>query len=331
MTQNFSYPLHRPRRLRHTPNIRSMVREYSVTADDLVMPYFILGGDNQSESIASMPNIYRLSIDLILLELSELIPLGLKAIALFPVTPNTLKDDMGSHSYNPDNLICRAIRAIKNKFPALLIVADVALDPYTSHGHDGILDSNGYMQNDATIDILIKQSLNQARAGADMIAPSDMCDGRIGAIRKALEDKNYVNTIIMAYSAKYASNLYTPFRDAVGSSGQLIGDKKTYQMDFSNRTEALNEVALDISEGADIVMIKPAMMYLDIIRQTADNFTVPICAYQVSGEYAMIDFLAQTNETARFHIILESLTAIKRAGSHIIISYFTEYFLKNNI
>jgi porphobilinogen synthase len=187
------------------------------------------------------------------------------------------------------------------------------------------------MLNDATIDVLVKQSLNQAKAGADIIAPSDMCDGRIGAIRKALEAENYVNTIIMAYSAKYASNLYTPFRDAVGSSGHLIGDKKTYQMDFSNRLEALNEISLDISEGADIVMIKPAMMYLDIIRQTADNFSVPICAYQVSGEYAMIDFLAQTNETARFNIILESLTAIKRAGSHIIISYFTRYFLKNNI
>jgi porphobilinogen synthase len=307
-----------------------MMREHSVTSDDLIMPYFILDELGQREAIASMPDIYRLSIDLIITELSELIPLGLKAIALFPVTPPALKDDNGSHSYNPDNLICRAIREIKHKYPALLIVADVALDPYTTHGHDGILDQNGYMLNDKTIDILVKQSLNQAHAGADIIAPSDMCDGRIKAIRNALEKDNYVNTMIMAYSAKYASNLYTPFRDAVGSSGQLIGDKKTYQMDFCNSLEALNEVALDIAEGADIVMVKPALMYLDIIRQTADNFTVPICAYQVSGEYAMIDFLARTNEPNRIHIITESLTAIKRAGCRMIISYFTKYFLKNN-
>lgn len=330
MTHTLSYPLSRPRRLRSNATIRHLVREYSLSADDLIMPYFILDGDNQSEPITSMPNIYRLSIDLMIAELSELIPLGLKAIALFPVTPLALKDNTGSESCNPDNLICRAIKAIKNKFPHIIIVADVALDPYTSHGHDGILDNNGYMRNDATVDILVKQSLNQATAGADIIAPSDMCDGRIKAIRLALEEHHFTNTIIMAYSAKYASTLYTPFRDAVGSSGQLIGDKKTYQMDFCNRLEALTEVALDISEGADIVMVKPAMMYLDIIRQTADNFTTPICAYQVSGEYAMIDFLARTNEPNRNQIILESLIAMKRAGCCMIISYFTKYFLKNN-
>jgi porphobilinogen synthase len=325
-----SYPLNRPRRLRHNNAIRSMVREYSVTGDDLVMPYFILDGDNIREAIQSMPHIFRLSIDLIVLELAELIPLGLRAIALFPVTPPTLKDDSGSQSNNPDNLICRAIRIIKNKFPEILIIADVALDPYTSHGHDGILDTGGYMLNDNTVTALIKQSLNQVRAGADIIAPSDMCDGRIKAIRMALEANNYVNTIIMAYSAKYASSFYTPFRDAVGSSGSLIGDKKTYQMDYANASEALNEISLDISEGADIVMIKPAMMYQDIIRQTADNFSVPICAYQVSGEYAMLNFLAEQNPTSKQSIILESLTALKRSGCHIIISYFTKYFFKIN-
>ncbi len=325
-----SYPLHRPRRLRQNASIRSLVREHTVTHDDLIMPYFILDGHNKREAICSMPHIERLSIDLILIDLAELIPLGLKAIALFPVTPPTLKDNTGSESCNPDNLMCRSIHAIKQKFPEILIVADVALDPYTSHGHDGILDSQGYMLNDVTVDALVKQALNQAHAGADIIAPSDMCDGRIGAIRMALEKHNFHNTIIMAYSAKYASNLYTPFRDAVGSSNALVGDKKTYQMDYANASEALNEISLDIQEGADIVMIKPAMMYLDIIRQTADNFSIPICAYQVSGEYAMIDFLAQANETARLSIILESLTALKRAGCTMMISYFTKYFLKNN-
>ncbi len=333
MTQNIpslSFPLHRSRRLRHNSTIRSMVREYSVTGDDLVMPYFILDGDNTREAIQSMPHIFRLSIDLIMLELTEFIPLGLRAIALFPVTPSALKDDTGSHSDNPDNLICRAIRAIKQKFPEILIIADVALDPYTSHGHDGILDTSGYMVNDKTVDALVKQSLNQVRAGADIIAPSDMCDGRIKAIRMALEANDYVNTIIMAYSAKYASSLYTPFRDAVGSGGSLIGDKKTYQMDYANASEALNEISLDILEGADIVMIKPAMMYQDIIRQTADNFSVPICAYQVSGEYAMLHFLAEQNPSNRHAIILESLTALKRSGCDMIISYFTKKFFKIN-
>lgn len=327
---SLSYPLHRLRRLRQNQSIRDLVAEYHVTPCDMIMPYFILDGHNLSESIASMPNIFRLSTDLIITELSELVPLGLRAIALFPVTPPALKDDMGSHSYNPDNLICRAIRDIKQKFPDILIIADVALDPYTSHGHDGILDANGYMLNDETVDILIKQSLNQAKAGADIIAPSDMCDGRIMAIRQALETSHFNNTMIMAYSAKYASSLYAPFRDAVGSSGQLIGDKKTYQMNYANATEALNEISLDIQEGADMVMIKPAMMYLDIIRQTSDNFSVPICAYQVSGEYAMLDFMAQQNPNARKALILESLTALKRAGCQMIISYFTKEFLKFN-
>ncbi|MFT6212823.1 MAG: porphobilinogen synthase [Alphaproteobacteria bacterium] len=326
----FNYPLHRPRRLRQNATIRTMMREYSVTANDLIMPYFILEGKNKREPITSMPQIERLSVDLLITELHELIPLGLKAIALFPITPLNLKDDTGSYALKKDNLICRTITQLKNLFPNLLIVADVALDPYTSHGHDGILDNTGYMHNDQTVDILVQQSLNQMQAGADIIAPSDMCDGRVKAIRNAFENYNAVNTLIMAYSVKYASGLYGPFRDAICSSGQLIGDKKTYQMDYANKTEALNEVNLDIQEGADIIIIKPAMMYLDIISQTADNCSVPICAYQVSGEYAMIDFAAQSNFAPRQDLILESLTAFKRAGCQLILSYFTKEFLKFN-
>lgn len=325
----FKYPYHRPRRLRQNASIRSLVSEYQITANDLIMPFFILEGDNQRQEIPSMQHVFRLSIDLVLKELSTLIPLGLKAIALFPIIDNSQKNELGSTSYNPDNLMCRAISEIKNKFPELLIIADVALDPYTSHGHDGILDEYGYMLNDKTVDILVKQALCQAHAGADIIAPSDMCDGRIGAIRQQLEQENKTNTIIMAYSAKYASHLYGPFRDAVGSNGALKGDKKTYQMDYHNRQEAINEVALDIQEGADIVMIKPTMMYLDIIRQTADQFTHPICAYQVSGEYAMINYAVQQNPEHAKNIITESLVSIKRAGSNMIISYFSEFMLKN--
>ncbi len=267
---------------------------------------------------------------MIIQELAELTPLGLRAIALFPVTPASLKDLNGSESYNPDNLICTAIKAIKAQYPALLIIADVALDPYTTHGHDGILDNHHKMINDKTIEILVKQSLCQARAGADIIAPSDMCDGRVQAIRHALEQNDFSNIMIMAYSAKYASSLYAPFRDAVGSQGYLSGDKKNYQMDFCNRREAMTEIAMDISEGADIIMVKPGLFYLDIIHQAAQNFSVPICAYQVSGEYAMINFLAQQNPQQSKALIYESLVAFKRAGCQIIISYFTKYFLKNN-
>jgi len=323
------FPANRLRRLRKTPEIRSMVREFSVTADDLVMPYFIIEGVNQRQEIASMPHIARLSLDLLLQELAVLIPLGLKSIAIFPVTPNDKKDDSGHYALDPDNLICRAIKAIKAQFPQLLIIADVALDPYTSHGHDGVLDQQGYMQNDETLNILTQQALNQVHAGADIIAPSDMCDGRVGAIRGLLEAHGFVNIIIMAYSAKYASGFYGPFRDAVCSSNHLDGDKKNYQMDYANKQEALNEIAMDIQEGADIVIIKPAMLYLDIIHQATQHFSTPICAYQVSGEYAMIDFAANQNFASRQALINESLIAFKRAGCQMIISYFTKELLQN--
>jgi porphobilinogen synthase len=328
---SIKYPFHRSRRLRQNAFIRDMVREYHVTNNDLIMPYFILDGTGQRQTINSMPQIERLSLDFLLQELEELVPLGLKAIALFPITPPELKDDTGSYAVHPDNLMCRAIRLIKHHFPNLLIVSDVALDPYTSHGHDGLLNQDGYMINDETIAILVQQSLNQAHSGADIIAPSDMCDGRIGAIRIALENHKAHNTLIMAYSAKYASSLYGPFRDAVCSLTQLKGDKKTYQMDYANRTEAFNEISLDIQEGADMVIIKPGMLYLDIIRQAADCFSVPICAYQVSGEYAMINFAAQQGFASRENLIIESLTAFKRAGCQLILSYFTKEFIKFNI
>ena len=283
-----AFPGRRLRRVRKHDFSRRLVRENQLTVNDLIYPVFVLEGEGQREAVASMPGVDRLSIDLLLIEAAELVELGVPAIALFPVTPLAQKSLLAEEAYNPDGLAQRATRALKARFPELGVITDVALDPFTTHGQDGIIDDEGYVQNDITTEILVKQALSHAAAGADIVAPSDMMDGRIGAIRAALEENGFVNVQIMAYSAKYASSYYGPFRDAVGSAANLgKSNKATYQMDPANGNEALHEVALDIAEGADSVMVKPGMPYLDVIRQVKDQFGVPTFAYQVSGEYAM--------------------------------------------
>ncbi|MEM6603907.1 MAG: porphobilinogen synthase [Pseudomonadota bacterium] len=321
-----AFPNCRMRRLRSSASIRDMVAETSLSASDLIQPYFILEGAHQKEAISSLPGQYRFSIDLLIEEVQQCYDLGICAVALFPVLSPDLKDKNGSEALNPDNLICRAIRALKDAVPDMLLVTDIALDPYTSHGHDGLIDANGYMQNDETIDILIGQSLNQARAGADILAPSDMTDGRIGKIRAELENEKLHNTMLMSYAAKYASHFYGPFRDAVGSNTALKTDKSYYQMDFRNSDEALREIALDLQEGADMIIIKPGMPYLDVIQRAAKAFSVPIFAYQVSGEYAMLHNGAIECGFDRDKIIFESLIAFKRAGCTGILSYFAKEF-----
>jgi porphobilinogen synthase len=319
-----SFPLTRLRRTRFDDFSRRLVRETTLTTDDLIYPLFIVDGDNKREAIASMPSIERLSIDLLLKEVEELKQLKIPAIALFPKIDSALKNNNPTEAYNPEGLVPRAIRALKKHFPNLGVIADVALDPYTAHGQDGVIDEKGYVLNDETIDLLVKQAVCLAEAGVDIAAPSDMMDGRIKAIREALEKNNFVNTRILAYSAKYASNYYGPFRDAVGSAAHLgKSNKKNYQMDPANSNEALHEVALDLAEGADMIMVKPGMPYLDIVRRVKDQFGVPTFVYQVSGEYAM-HMAAIQNGWLNENVIIESLTAIKRAGADAILTYFAK-------
>ncbi len=315
-------PIIRPRRLRTSPWIRNMVSENCVTVNDLIWPVFIQEGNNLRMPIASMPGVERLSIDLLTSAVKEARDLGIPAIALFPATPTNLKTQDGEEAFNPENLVCRTIRAIKTAVPDIGIICDVALDPYTSHGQDGLV-RNGIVVNDETVEVLCKQSVVQARAGCDVIAPSDMMDGRVGAIRKALDNAGFSHVAILSYAAKYASAFYGPFRDAVGSANNLgKSDKKTYQMDPSNSSEALREVALDIAEGADMVMVKPGMPYLDVVARVKDAFKIPTFAYQVSGEYAMLCAAAANGWLDREKVILESLLSFKRAGADGVLTYF---------
>lgn len=302
-----------------------MVRETVLTPADLIWPLFITEGEAVEEPIASLPGVSRWSVDQIVVRAKEAIELGIPCIALFPNTQPDRRSDDGAEALNPDNLMCRAICAIKDAVPDIGILTDVALDPYTAHGHDGLVDGAGYVLNDATSAVLVEQALNQAAAGADIIAPSDMMDGRIGTIRVALETAGHVNVQIMSYAAKYASAFYGPFRDAVGSSGLLKGDKKTYQMDPANSEEALREVALDLAEGADSVMVKPGLPYLDIIARVKARFEVPVFAYQVSGEYAMIEAAAAAGAGDRDALVLETLLAFRRAGCSGVLTYHAAY------
>jgi len=319
-----AYPYCRPRRMRRNEFSRRLMRENRLSSDDLIYPVFVLEGEQRREAVPSMPGVERKSIDLLLEEARECVELGIPAIALFPVTPLDVKSDDAAEAWNPDGLAQRAVRALKAEFPRLGVITDVALDPFTSHGQDGLLDEQGYVTNDATVEVLVKQALSHAEAGADIVAPSDMMDGRIGAIREALEDAGFVNTRILAYSAKYASSFYGPFRDAVGSAGNLGGGNKySYQMDPANSDEALHEVELDISEGADMVMVKPGMPYLDILRRVKDEFGYPTFVYQVSGEYAMLKAAAQNGWLDEKACVLEALLCMKRAGADGILSYFS--------
>ncbi len=318
-----SFPATRPRRLRRDAFTRNLVREHALSAHDLIYPVFILDGAGQRQAVGSMPGVERLSVDLLLPVAQECVELGIPVMALFPVIDASLKTPDGHEAWNAQGLVPRAVRELKKHFPELGVMTDVALDPFTSHGQDGLLDATGYILNDETVDLLVKQALTQAEAGVDIVAPSDMMDGRIGAIRQALEAHGYIHTRIMAYSAKYASAFYGPFRDAVGSKGNLgKADKKVYQMDPGNSDEALREVALDIAEGADMVMVKPGMPYLDIVRRVKDEFKVPTFAYQVSGEYAMLKAAAQNGWLDHDLVMMESLLAFKRAGADGILTYF---------
>ena len=319
-----AYPYCRPRRMRRDEFSRRLMRENRLSSDDLIYPVFVLEGEQRREAVPSMPGVERKSIDLLLEEARECVELGIPAIALFPVTPPEAKSDDAAEAWNPDGLAQRAVRALKAEFPRLGVITDVALDPFTSHGQDGLLDEDGYVTNDATVEALVKQALSHAEAGADIVAPSDMMDGRVGAIREALEDAGFVNTRILAYSAKYASSFYGPFRDAVGSAGNLGGGNKySYQMDPANSDEALHEVELDISEGADMVMVKPGMPYLDIVRRVKDEFGYPTFVYQVSGEYAMLKAAAENGWLDEKACVLEALLCMKRAGADGILSYFS--------
>ena len=315
-----SYPKTRLRRLRKAQWIRNLVSENNISHNDLVLPIFVREGKNKIESIKSMPGVKRYSIDKLPIILKQVKKFNIPMVAIFPYVANGKKDNLGTEALNPNNLICKSIRLIKKKFPQIGIMCDVALDPYTSHGHDGIIVNNK-IDNDQTVKILVKQALLQAKMGCDMIAPSDMMDGRIGEIRKALEKANYKDVSLLSYAVKYASNYYGPFRDAVGSKSKLKQDKKTYQMDFRNSSEAFREVALDIKEGADMVMVKPGMIYLDIIKQIKNKFKVPVLAYQVSGEYFLIKNAIQ-KKILNDDSIIESLIAFKRAGACAIVTYF---------
>ena len=320
-----SYPSLRMRRLRDSSSIRKLIRETSLSPHNLIQPIFLTDGVNKKEKITSMPNIYRYSIDNALKEIKALCTLGIVAIAIFPKISSSKKSLNADEAYNINGLIQNSIRKIKDKFPNILIISDVALDPYTSHGQDGIIDDSGYILNDATNDVLVRQALSHAESGSDIIAPSDMMDGRVKLIRKQLEKNKFYNTKILSYSAKYASNYYGPFRDAVGSLAALgKSDKKTYQMDYANKAEAIREVDLDLREGADLVMIKPAIPNLDIISNIKDNFKIPVLAYHVSGEYLMIKAALKKNIFSEEHIVLETLTSIRRAGASSIITYYAK-------
>lgn len=317
------FPTTRLRRMRTDSFSRRLTAETRLSVDDLIYPVFILDGKNQRQKIRSMPGIERMSVDVLLKEAEELVRLNIPAIALFPVIDPAKKSLLGEEAYHPEGLVQRAVRELKQQFPGLGVMTDVALDPYLSHGQDGIVDENGYVLNDKTLEVLVKQALSHADAGADIVAPSDMMDGRIGAIRSVFEAKHFINTKILAYSAKYASSFYGPFREAVGSAAALgKADKFQYQMDPRNADEALHEVALDIQEGADMVMIKPGMPYLDIVRQTKELFRVPTFVYQVSGEYAMLKAAAEMGWLEEKAVVMESLISIKRAGADAILTYF---------
>ncbi len=319
------FPNTRMRRMRSSEFSRRLMREHRLHTDDLIWPVFIIDGKKKREAVTSMPGVERLTIDELLKESEELLKLGIPAIALFPVIPADKKSEDAKEAHNPEGLAQRAVHAIKEKFPELGVITDVALDPFTTHGQDGLIDDSGYVMNDATLKVLVKQALSHADAGADIVAPSDMMDGRIGAIREALEYAQHVNTRILAYSAKYASSFYGPFRDAVGSAGNLgKGNKYSYQMDPANSDEALREIALDIQEGADMVMVKPGLPYLDIVHRVKTEFKVPTFVYHVSGEYAMIKAAAQNDWLDEKTVVLESLLSCKRAGADAILTYYAK-------
>ncbi len=318
-----SFPRTRPRRLRSSDFSRRLVRETRVTADDLIYPVFVVEGSGESHPVPSMPGVSRVTIDLLLRDAESLVRAGIPCITLFPVTPDNVKTEKAEQAYDPQGLAQRAIRAIKAEFPELGVMTDVALDPFTVHGQDGLLDSNGYVVNDETVEVLVAQALSHAEAGADVLGPSDMMDGRIGAIRDALEANGYVNTKILSYAAKYASSFYGPFRDAVGATATLGGGNKySYQMDPANSDEAMREVSLDLQEGADMVMVKPGLPYLDIISRVKREFGVPVCAYQVSGEYAMLKAASQNGWLDEREVVMESIISLKRAGSDAIMTYY---------
>jgi porphobilinogen synthase len=320
-----NFPMTRMRRMRRDEFSRRLMRETRLSTDDLIFPVFIVEGNGEKQVIDSMPGMFRLSIDKLVEEASELCDLGIPAIALFPSPDAKVKTDNGEEAFNADGLVQNAVRALKEAHPDLGVITDVALDPYTSHGQDGLIDDSGYVLNEETVEVLVKQALSHAEAGADIVAPSDMMDGRVGAMRTALEQNGYIHTRILAYSAKYASSYYGPFRDAVGSSGNLgTGNKYNYQMDVANSDEAMQEIALDLSEGADMVMVKPGMPYLDIVRRVRDEFGVPTFVYQVSGEYAMHMAAAQNGWLDEDAVALESLLCIKRAGADGILTYFAK-------
>ncbi|PWK46816.1 porphobilinogen synthase [Pleionea mediterranea] len=328
------YPSTRKRRNRTDDFVRRLVAENQLSVNDLIYPVFVLPGEKQQQAVSSMPGVERKSVDLLLQEIEQLVSLGVPAVALFPVVGDDKKSLQAEEAYNEQGLVQTAVRAIKHRFPEMGVITDIALDPYTSHGQDGIIDKNGYVLNDETVDVLTKQALSHAAAGADIVAPSDMMDGRIGAIRESLEVEGFVNAKILAYSAKYASAFYGPFRDAVGSAGSLgKADKKTYQMDPANSDEALHEIALDIEEGADMLMVKPGMPYLDIIRRVKENFKVPVFAYHVSGEYAMLKAASQNGWLDEQAVVMEAMTCFKRAGTDAILTYYAKdiaHWLKNS-
>lgn len=320
-----SYPAVRMRRMRRDGFSRRLMRETTLSAEDLIFPVFVLEGSAQREPVASMPGVERLSVDELLNEAGQLVELGIPAVALFPVTPAAQKSEDAREAYNPDGLAQRAVRALKDAYPELGVITDVALDPFTTHGQDGLIDASGYVLNDETVEVLVHQALSHAAAGADVVAPSDMMDGRIGQIRQALEAEGHIHTRILAYSAKYASSYYGPFRDAVGSAANLgAGNKYSYQMDPANSDEALREVALDLDEGADMVMIKPGMPYLDIVWRVKQQFGAPTFVYQVSGEYAMLMAAAQNGWLDERQVVMEALLSIKRAGADGILTYFAK-------
>ena len=323
MSFHAPFPQGRPRRLRRDDFTRNLVREHALTTHDLIYPVFVLDGQQRRESVASMPGVERLSLDLLLPVAEQCVELGIPAMALFPVIDPSLKTSDGQEAWNAKGLVPRVVRELKKRFPGLGVMTDVALDPFTSHGQDGLLDETGYILNDETVAMLVRQALTQAEAGVDIVAPSDMMDGRIGAIRAALESSGSIHTRIMAYSAKYASAFYGPFRDAVGSAANLgKSNKKVYQMDPGNSDEALREVAMDIAEGADMVMVKPGMPYLDVVRRVKDEFRVPTFVYQVSGEYAMLKAAARNGWLDHDAVMMESLLAFKRAGADGVLTYF---------
>jgi porphobilinogen synthase len=322
-TVNSNYPMTRMRRMRRDDFSRRLMQENTLTANDLIYPVFVLEGEGQVEAVPSMPGVERKSVDLMVKDAEVIHALGIPAMAIFPVTPMEAKSEDASAAYDPDGLAQRTVRAIKSAVPELGVITDVALDPFTTHGQDGLLNDEGYVMNDETVEVLVKQALSHAEAGADVVAPSDMMDGRIGAVREALESNGYQNTRILAYSAKYASSYYGPFRDAVGSSANLGGGNKyTYQMDPANSDEAVREVALDLQEGADMVMVKPGMPYLDIVRRVKDEFGAPTYVYQVSGEYAMLKAASDNGWLSEKAVVLEALLSMKRAGADGILTYY---------